>query len=99
MHDNLSFRIWCDRYSNLHVMCKDITLAKWVIVLQCDIYLSSLAFVFIPNIFVVDYKVTQKSFNFARKNHLPFHFVSASDGTNVVKVRLNMSHICISKMY
>ena len=34
----------------------------------------------------VDYKVTQKSFNFARKNHLPFYFVSASDGTNVVKV-------------
>jgi Rab-like protein 2 len=33
-----------------------------------------------------DYKITQKSFNFARKNHLPFYFVSASDGTNVVKV-------------
>ncbi|KAL5475742.1 hypothetical protein EMCRGX_G025592 [Ephydatia muelleri] len=34
----------------------------------------------------VDYKVTEKSFNFARTNHLPFFFVSASDGTNVVKV-------------
>ena len=38
---------------------------------------------------LVDYKVTEKSFNFARKNHLPFYFVSASDGTNVVKVNIN----------
>ena len=40
---------------------------------------------------LVDYKVTEKSFNFARKNHLPFYFVSASDGTNVVKVSINWS--------
>ena len=31
-------------------------------------------------------KVTQKSFKFGRNNHLPFYFVSASDGTNVVRV-------------
>ena len=30
--------------------------------------------------------MTEKSFKFARDNHLPFYFVSASDGTNVVKV-------------
>ena len=34
----------------------------------------------------VDYKVTSKSFNFASKRKLPFFFVSASDGTNVVKI-------------
>ncbi|NWQ81267.1 RBL2A protein, partial [Columbina picui] len=34
----------------------------------------------------VDMKMTQKSFNFARKLNLPFYFVSAADGTNVVKV-------------
>lgn len=34
----------------------------------------------------VDYRVTSKSFNFASKNKLPFFFVSASDGTNVVKI-------------
>ncbi|KAK3281868.1 hypothetical protein CYMTET_10353 [Cymbomonas tetramitiformis] len=34
----------------------------------------------------VDYKVTSKTFNFASKRRLPFQFVSASDGTNVVKV-------------
>ena len=34
----------------------------------------------------VDYKVTSKSFNFATKRGLPFFFVSASDGTNVVKM-------------
>ncbi|XP_053108431.1 rab-like protein 2B isoform X2 [Hemicordylus capensis] len=33
-----------------------------------------------------DMKVTQKSFNFAQKFNLPFYFVSAADGTNVVKV-------------
>lgn len=33
-----------------------------------------------------DIKVTQKSFNFARKFSLPLYFVSAADGTNVVKV-------------
>ncbi|XP_074725642.1 rab-like protein 2B isoform X2 [Strix uralensis] len=33
-----------------------------------------------------DMKVTQKSFNFARKFGLPFYFVSAADGTNVVKL-------------
>ena len=42
---------------------------------------------------LVDYKVTEKSFNFARKNHLPFYFVSASDGTNVVKVSINWSEL------
>ncbi len=31
-------------------------------------------------------QVTSKSFNFATKRDLPFFFVSASDGTNVVKV-------------
>ena len=31
-------------------------------------------------------QVTSKTFNFAAKNRLPFFFVSASDGTNVVKI-------------
>uniref|UniRef100_A0A672GLC2 RAB, member of RAS oncogene family-like 2 n=1 Tax=Salarias fasciatus TaxID=181472 RepID=A0A672GLC2_SALFA len=30
--------------------------------------------------------VTQRSFNFAKKQGLPFYFVSAADGTNVVKM-------------
>ncbi|XP_077425505.1 RAB, member of RAS oncogene family-like 2 [Vanacampus margaritifer] len=33
-----------------------------------------------------DMKVTQRSFNFAKKKGLPFYFVSAADGTNVVKM-------------
>ncbi|KAI0228975.1 Rab-like protein 2A [Lamellibrachia satsuma] len=33
----------------------------------------------------VDYSITKKSFNFAKKHKMPFYFVSASDGTNVVK--------------
>ncbi|KAF6264759.1 small rab-related GTPase [Scenedesmus sp. NREL 46B-D3] len=34
----------------------------------------------------VDYQVTQKSFKFAEKHGCPFFFVSASDGTNVVRI-------------
>ena len=51
---------------------------------------------------LVDYKVT-KSFNFARKNHLPFYFVSASDGIDVVKVSVNWNSylynivICVAR--
>ncbi|KAM8861407.1 RAB, member of RAS oncogene family-like 2 isoform 1-T1 [Synchiropus picturatus] len=33
-----------------------------------------------------DTKVTQRSFNFGKKQGLPFYFVSAADGTNVVKM-------------
>ena len=33
----------------------------------------------------MDYTVTEKSFAFASKRGLPFFFVSASDGTNVVQ--------------
>nr|XP_046250993.1 RAB, member of RAS oncogene family-like 2 isoform X2 [Scatophagus argus] len=33
-----------------------------------------------------DLKVTQRSFNFGKKQGLPFYFVSAADGTNVVKM-------------
>lgn len=38
-----------------------------------------------------DMKVTQKNFSFAKKQGLPFYFVSAADGTNVVKVRMENS--------
>ena len=30
--------------------------------------------------------MTNKSFNFAKKNNMPFYFVSAANGTNVVRV-------------
>ncbi|XP_040018454.2 RAB, member of RAS oncogene family-like 2 isoform X2 [Gasterosteus aculeatus] len=33
-----------------------------------------------------DMKVTQRSFNFGKKQGIPFYFVSAADGTNVVKM-------------
>lgn len=42
--------------------------------------------VVVANKIDIDYKVTSKSFNFAAKRKLPFFFVSASDGTNVVKI-------------
>ena len=39
----------------------------------------------------VDYSVTKKSFGFAKKHKMPFYYVSASDGTNVVKVSIQCS--------
>uniref|UniRef100_A0A8B9EHP1 Rab-like 2A n=1 Tax=Anser cygnoides TaxID=8845 RepID=A0A8B9EHP1_ANSCY len=42
--------------------------------------------VVVANKIDADMKVTQKNFNFARKFSLPFYFVSAADGTNVVKL-------------
>eukprot|EP01135_Chromosphaera_perkinsii_P000145 Nk52_evm41s32 gene=Nk52_evmTU41s32 len=49
-------------------------------------YRSDIPCIVVANKIDVDYSVTQKSFNFAKKNGLKFEFVSASDGTNVVKV-------------
>jgi len=37
----------------------------------------------------VNIEVTKKSFNFAQKHGMPLYFVSAADGTNVVKVLYN----------
>lgn len=42
----------------------------------------------------VDNSVTKKSFNFAKKHRLPFYFVSASDGSNVVKVITHILSAC-----
>ena len=35
---------------------------------------------------IVDPRVTELNFTFAKKHKMPFYYVSASDGTNVVKV-------------
>ena len=48
--------------------------------------------------YTVDYQITKRSFKFARSNHLPFYFVSASDGTNVVKVKI-IAYICHTQVY
>lgn len=42
--------------------------------------------ILVANKIDVDYNVTKKEFKFASRHNLPFFFVSAADGTNVVKV-------------
>jgi Rab-like protein 2 len=49
-------------------------------------YRTHLPTLVVANKIDVDYKVTQKKFQFAAKRKLPFYFCSAADGTNVVKV-------------
>lgn len=41
-----------------------------------------------PTLILFVLQVTRKNFKFAAKNNLPFFFVSAADGTNVVKVSI-----------
>uniref|UniRef100_A0A8C0NJH6 RAB, member of RAS onco family like 2B n=1 Tax=Canis lupus familiaris TaxID=9615 RepID=A0A8C0NJH6_CANLF len=47
-------------------------------------------------ILVADIKMTQKSFSFARKFSLPLYFVSAADGTNVVKLFNDAIRLAVS---
>jgi len=46
----------------------------------------SIPCILIANKIDVDKKVTEKTFKFASQYNLPFYFVSAADGTNVVKI-------------
>ncbi|XP_075455359.1 rab-like protein 2B [Ascaphus truei] len=43
-----------------------------------------------------DVRVTQKGFNFAKKYNLPVYFVSAADGTNVVKLFTDTIKLAVS---
>jgi len=49
-------------------------------------YRPEIPCILVANKIDVDISVTKKQFNFAKKYNLPFYFVSASDGTNVVKI-------------
>ena len=49
-------------------------------------YCENVPCLLVANKIDVDYNVTRKEFKFAAKHNLPFFFVSAADGTNVVKV-------------
>lgn len=49
-------------------------------------YCENIPCILVANKIDVDYNVTRKEFKFATKHNLPFFFVSAADGTNVVKV-------------
>jgi len=49
-------------------------------------YRQEIPCIVVANKIDVDTSITSKSFNFPKKYRMPFYFVSASDGTNVVKV-------------
>jgi Rab-like protein 2 len=51
-----------------------------------DAGISNIPCILVANKIDVDYNVTKKNFKFAAANDLPFFFVSAADGTNIVKV-------------
>ena len=89
-----------ERFNSMHpsyyhgahacIMCFDITrkitytnLSKWWLELQE--FRQGIPCIVVANKIDLDMKVTKKSFNFAAKRNLPFYFVSASEGTNVVK--------------
>jgi Rab-like protein 2 len=61
-------------------------LAEWYKELR--VYCENIPVICVANKIDVDENVTKKAFAFPKKHNLPFYFVSAADGTNVVKVRL-----------
>mmetsp|Transcript_4177 Transcript_4177/g.5872 ORF Transcript_4177/g.5872 Transcript_4177/m.5872 type:complete len:212 (+) Transcript_4177:76-711(+) len=72
------------------ILCFDVTrkatyqhLANWYEELResCE----SIPCILVANKIDIDYQVTRKNFKFASSRNLPFYFVSAADGTNVVK--------------
>nr|XP_053775844.1 rab-like protein 2B isoform X4 [Desmodus rotundus]XP_053775845.1 rab-like protein 2B isoform X4 [Desmodus rotundus] len=52
--------------------------------------------VLVANKIDADIKMTQKSFSFAKKFSLPLYFVSAADGTNVVKLFNDAIRLAVS---
>lgn len=61
-----------------------INLEKWYEELRSQA--SEIPCLLVANKIDCDIRVTRKSFKFAERHNLPFFFVSAADGTNVVKV-------------
>lgn len=55
--------------------CSEVNVCHWALTSLCLVCPT------------VDLSVTHKSFSFGKKHGMPFYFVSAADGTNVVKVR------------
>ncbi|XP_072258090.1 rab-like protein 2B [Pyxicephalus adspersus] len=59
-------------------------------------YRPEIPCIVVANKIDADLRVTQKGFNFAKKHNLPFYFVSAADGTNVVKLFTDAIKLAVS---
>jgi Rab-like protein 2 len=66
-----------------YALCHEINVCRYKELRQ---YCETIPCFCVANKIDVDYAVTSKSFAFPTKNELPFYFVSAADGTNVVQV-------------
>jgi len=89
-----------ERFNNLHpsyfyrahacILAFDVTrkvtyknLDRWY--RELEEYCPGIPTIVVANKIDVDYRVTERTFAFPERRNLPFAFVSASDGTNVVK--------------
>lgn len=59
-------------------------LSKWYKELR--LHCENVPVILVANKIDINYEVTKKKFKFPEKHGLPFYFVSAADGSNVVKV-------------
>ncbi|XP_053318913.1 rab-like protein 2B [Spea bombifrons] len=59
-------------------------------------YRPEIPCILVANKIDADLRVTQKGFSFAKKHNLPFYFVSAADGTNVVKLFTDAIKLAVS---
>lgn len=84
LYDNKdSAHFHCVSYDNIFISQNtDIIIAFF--------FLSFENVISLPRQHTENMSMTQKTFSFAKKHNMPFYFVSASDGTNVVKVGLEL---------
>ncbi|XP_063782708.1 rab-like protein 2B isoform X2 [Pseudophryne corroboree] len=59
-------------------------------------YRPEIPCIVVANKIDADLRVTQKGFNFSKKHSLPLYFVSAADGTNVVKLFTDAIKLAVS---
>merc|ERR1712216_290976 len=77
--------------AHMCILCFDVTrkstyknLNKWFKELRS--YRKGIPVILLANKIDLEMKATKKKFKFAKDNKLPFYFVSAAEGTNVVRV-------------
>ena len=79
-----AFRLWPLQAFDVTRKATYQNLSKWYKELRANC--ETVPVILVANKIDVNYEVTKKKFKFPEKHDLPFYFVSAADGSNVVKV-------------
>ncbi len=91
----LSRKSWSDRHFKVFDVTRKVTylnLKTWYS--EMREHCPNIPCILVANKIDADRSSTEKTFKFAEKYNLPFYFVSAADGTNVVKVMNRTIKFC-----